>query len=180
MTRETVALTYAELAERLGIEIASAKMRARRGKWHREPGNDGRTRVQVPVEVLNDTPPPPPEASTSPPAAPPPDAAALAALREAHIAEITRMEAMHKSVLDALRELHVAEVMRIEAMKQRDREAHAAEVERIRADHAAELARLMEAHQQAMTGRRLTIERARAGFAMAARWVTEISNRARR
>ena len=35
---ETVPLTFAQIAERLGIEVASAKARARRGKWRRVPG----------------------------------------------------------------------------------------------------------------------------------------------
>ncbi len=178
MTGETVALTYAELAERLGIEVASAKMRARRGRWRREPGNDGRTRVQVPVDVLEEAPPPPPGAPAPPLAAVPPDAAeAVVALREAHAAEIARMEAAHRAAMDALREAHLAEVARIEAVQQRDREAHTAEMERIRVDHGAEIARLVEAHRQVIEAQRFGTKHIRAGLANARQWLAGITSR---
>jgi hypothetical protein len=48
----TVWLSYGELAERLGIKPGSAKRRALERRWPRRPGNDGRARVAVPVEVL--------------------------------------------------------------------------------------------------------------------------------
>ena len=52
-------LTYAELAEALGITPASANKTARRRRWPRHMGNDGRTRVTVPDEALvrQDSPP---------------------------------------------------------------------------------------------------------------------------
>ena len=52
MVMDTVTLSYSELARRLGIEVASAKRRAMRAKWGRVKGNDGRTLVRVPLDVL--------------------------------------------------------------------------------------------------------------------------------
>jgi hypothetical protein len=44
-------MTYGEAAVRLGVSPEAARRRAIRGKWARMPGNDGRTRVQVPDEL---------------------------------------------------------------------------------------------------------------------------------
>jgi hypothetical protein len=52
MSRDTVSLTYEELAERLGIDTQSARRRALRSHWLRTKGNDGRARVSVPATVL--------------------------------------------------------------------------------------------------------------------------------
>ncbi len=192
MTGETVALTYAELAERLGIEVASAKMRARRGKWRREPGNDGRTRVLVPREVLDDAPPPlaavdavllrevalTAQEAGPPPAPPASDVAReVERLRADHAAEVARLAEAHELALDALREAHAAEVARMEAAQRRDREAHAAEVERIRADHAAEIARLETAHRRVVETRHAGLERIRAGLAGARQWLGAITSK---
>src|SRR3954464_10340367 len=49
---ETRLLTYAELADALGITAASAKRLAIRRRWPKKPGNDGKSRVVVPVERL--------------------------------------------------------------------------------------------------------------------------------
>jgi hypothetical protein len=49
---ETRLLTYAELGQVLGITVDSAKRLARRRGWRKQPGNDGRARVAVPVERL--------------------------------------------------------------------------------------------------------------------------------
>jgi hypothetical protein len=51
--------TYAELAEALKITPASANKLARRKRWPRVPGNDGKARVSVPEEALvrRDSPP---------------------------------------------------------------------------------------------------------------------------
>jgi len=48
----TESLTYKELAERLGIKLTSARRTAMRKKWQRIKGNDGETRVLVPLEAL--------------------------------------------------------------------------------------------------------------------------------
>jgi hypothetical protein len=44
-------VTYSEAAVRLGVSAEAARRRAIRGNWARMPGNDGRTRVQVPDEL---------------------------------------------------------------------------------------------------------------------------------
>jgi hypothetical protein len=45
-------LTYAELAEALKITPASANKLARRRRWPRVPGNDGKARVAVPEDAV--------------------------------------------------------------------------------------------------------------------------------
>lgn len=53
---ETVTLTYDDLAARLGISGSSARNLVRRKHWKRVPGNDGKTRVECPVEALPEAP----------------------------------------------------------------------------------------------------------------------------
>jgi hypothetical protein len=69
-------LTYAELAEALKITPASANKLARRRRWPRVPGNDGKARVSVPEDALvrRDSPPdsPPDVPPVSPQDSPPP------------------------------------------------------------------------------------------------------------
>jgi hypothetical protein len=68
-------LTYAELAEALRITPASANKLARRRRWPRIPGNDGKARVSVPEDALvpRDVPTdsPPPSPLDVPPVGPP-------------------------------------------------------------------------------------------------------------
>ncbi|MBA1159389.1 sigma-70 region 4 domain-containing protein [Microvirga mediterraneensis] len=52
MTESTVWMSYAEAAEALGISAASVKQKARRGRWPRQVGNDGKARVAVPSDLL--------------------------------------------------------------------------------------------------------------------------------
>src|SRR5689334_3994425 len=52
VSRDTVSLTYEELAARLGIDMQSARRRALRQRWPKTRGNDGRARVAVPAAVL--------------------------------------------------------------------------------------------------------------------------------
>lgn len=49
---DTKSLTYGELGQALGITPASAKRLAIRRRWPKALGNNGRTRVAVPVEYL--------------------------------------------------------------------------------------------------------------------------------
>lgn len=58
---EVVSLTYRELADRLGITINSARIKARRRKWRVLPGNHplDPARVEVPVAALSPVAPPP-------------------------------------------------------------------------------------------------------------------------
>lgn len=62
---ETRLLTYEELGAALNITPASAKRLAIRRKWAKKPGNDGKSRVAVPVERLAVKPPPVTGDSTS-------------------------------------------------------------------------------------------------------------------
>ena len=50
-------LSYSEMGEVLGITPASAKRLAIRRKWSKRPGNDGLTRVAVPVDRIPVKPP---------------------------------------------------------------------------------------------------------------------------
>src|SRR4051812_26088425 len=45
-------MTYEEAGRVLGIDPDSVSRRARRLKWPRQPGNDGRARVAVPPDAL--------------------------------------------------------------------------------------------------------------------------------
>jgi hypothetical protein len=49
---DTVSLSYQELADRLGIDLPSARRRVARSRWHRTLGNDRKVRVAVPRDVL--------------------------------------------------------------------------------------------------------------------------------
>lgn len=105
----TVALTYRELAGRLGVAVEAAKARARRGGWTRLPGNDGLVRVQVPTEALR-------MPRAAPEVLPQPNPtsevepsltvlhAALDAQAEAHQGELARLGEAHAVVLAELRE----------------------------------------------------------------------------
>jgi hypothetical protein len=83
-------LTYAEMAEALKITPESANRLARRKRWPRVKGNDGRTRVAMPEEALvrQDSPPvsplvSPPVSPTDSPMDSPPDK--LIKALEAHV-----------------------------------------------------------------------------------------------
>jgi chromosome segregation ATPase len=45
-------MTYADIEAEMGLKPASARQLVRRNGWRRIPGNDGRTRIEVPVEEL--------------------------------------------------------------------------------------------------------------------------------
>jgi hypothetical protein len=55
MQGDTVRLTYAEAAARLGCLEKSVATRAKRRGWKREKGNDGLMRVHVPADSLPDS-----------------------------------------------------------------------------------------------------------------------------
>ena len=44
-------LTYAQIAERFGLTPDAVRMRARRLHWRMQPGNDGKTLVQMPDDA---------------------------------------------------------------------------------------------------------------------------------
>jgi hypothetical protein len=49
---ETRLMTYADLGEALGRSEIAARSVAIRKRWRRVPGNDGKTRVAVPIDLL--------------------------------------------------------------------------------------------------------------------------------
>ena len=49
---ETRLMTYVELGEAIGRSEIAARSVAIRKRWRRVPGNDGKTRVAVPVDLL--------------------------------------------------------------------------------------------------------------------------------
>lgn len=164
MSDQTLVLTYAELAERLGIEVASAKMRTMRSRWHRVRGNDGLTRVHVPVSALETTRPLQKADAATPP---PPGPLVAELLRQItdmqtrHDAELERLKLDHAAALDQLRQEHGTAVVQL-------RQDHADELERTRqvqrdlADaHQAEIARLTEAQRSTATGHQAEIDRLR-------------------
>jgi hypothetical protein len=88
-------MTYSEAGVRLGINAEAVRRRADRGKWARMPGNDGRTRVQVPDDV---------RASQAPNVRA--DASALVSALEAHIATLkTDIERLTAELADERAEL---------------------------------------------------------------------------
>jgi hypothetical protein len=50
----TFSVTFAELATRLGITVPSAKNLVRRKRWSRHAGNNGLTRITVPVAYVEE------------------------------------------------------------------------------------------------------------------------------
>lgn len=91
-----ISLTYAELAERLGISADGARMKVKRAKWTKMRGNDGAVRVLVPDHEL----------SAPEPVMPafPDQAAEQVRTIEAHIATLTEQLAKAESRADAERE----------------------------------------------------------------------------
>ena len=50
---ETQPMTYSELAEAIGRSEIAARSLAARKRWRRIPGNDGKVRLAVPIEILD-------------------------------------------------------------------------------------------------------------------------------
>ncbi len=139
----TIALSYRELADRLGVAVEAVKARARRGGWAKVPGNDGAVRVQVPVAALGepkkarDALPRPVLAQGTEPALIA-FQAALDAQVEAHRAELGRLDAAHRAELERMAQGHAAELDRLG-------EAHRAELARLEAGREAVVERFQEA-----------------------------------
>jgi transposase-like protein len=53
-TGTTISVTFAELAMKLGLTVPSTKNLVRRKKWSRHAGNDGLTRIIVPVAYIEE------------------------------------------------------------------------------------------------------------------------------
>jgi len=128
---EMIRLSYAELAERLGVSKEAAKSRARRAGWPRVVDNTGIARFSVPQDIFDtparheaDT-----VASNTPdiPPAPQPDTGATLAAIEALKDALTRAEAA-RSEADK-RSLELAE--QVGCLKA-ERDAARAEIEELR------------------------------------------------
>lgn len=148
----TLWLTYAELADRLGITGDSARNLVRRRQWTRKPGNDGTMRIGVPKEYLDERdmeealpsptePPidPPIVAAIIPPVEVETEGATVAAL-EAHIETL-------KEIVDRERGRGDSERERAEAERAR------ADAERARADALAD--KLERLHHDTVTAEAL-------------------------
>jgi hypothetical protein len=133
-------LTYAKLAEALGITPESANRLARRKRWPRMKGNDGKTRVAVPDKTLDRPDKPPVSPGDSPPDSPsdsPPDN------NPVH-AQIARLEGELVGTLEALIEARArADAAEAQSAKLSvDLAAERAKTEKAIADFAALFDRL--------------------------------------
>jgi hypothetical protein len=138
-------LTYAELAEALKITPASANKLARRRRWPRVPGNDGKARVSVPEDALVRRDILPDVSADSPPDSPldvppvsPPDK--LIKALEAHVetlkAHLAAAEARIDKQADDLVAYDTAYAAGLAAERARV-EAERAKAERVTAEFAA-------------------------------------------
>ncbi len=98
------AMTYQEIADRLGIGLESAKNLARRKRWARASGNDGKARISVPDDALPNAPTRPPiDAPISPPIDPPPELLAKVAGLEAEVSGLREILARVDRQIDDLK-----------------------------------------------------------------------------
>jgi hypothetical protein len=140
-------LTYAEMAEALKITPESANRLARRKRWQRAKGNDGRTRVAVPEEALvrQDSPPVSP---TDSPMDSPPDK--LIKALEAHVetlkAQLAAAEARIDKQADEMVAYDTAYADGLTAERAKV-EAERAKAEKALADFAAHAAADLEAER---------------------------------
>jgi flagellar biosynthesis/type III secretory pathway protein FliH len=151
-------LTYAEMAGALKITPESANRLARRKRWPRVKGNDGRTRVAVPEEALvrQDSPPDNPPASPmvnlpDSPMDSPPDKAL-----EAHIETLKAQLAEEK----ARAEKQADDLVAYDTAYAAGLAAERAKAERLIAEFAARDAQ----HVADLAAERATTERAIAAF----------------
>lgn len=94
---DTKWMTYAELAEVLGIGGDSARNLVRRKRWPRQTGNDGLARIGVPVEYITEN--VKPDIPAKPPIDAPADEAADGAIIVSVLAHhISRLEAELETV----------------------------------------------------------------------------------
>lgn len=95
----TVSLTYAELAQRLGISVDGARMKVKRQRWPKVRGNDGTVRVTVEEAELA-----PSERSPNVKGTFPDQAAEQVRTLEAHIVTLTEQLGKAEARADAERE----------------------------------------------------------------------------
>jgi hypothetical protein len=161
-------LTYAEMAEALKITPESANRLARRKRWQRAKGNDGRTRVAVPEEALvrQDSPPVSP---TDSPMDSPPDK--LIKALEAHVETLKAQLAAAEARIDKQADDMVAYDTAYAAGLAAER----AKAERMIAEFAARDAQ----HAADLAGERARTEKAIAAFASLADRLDALANQRR-
>src|SRR3954468_12667396 len=136
---ETKTLTYPELAEAIGRSEIAARSMAKRNRWRRMLGNDGRARVVVPMEVLErlqekaaSRPDPGPDHGSITGSDHGPDARALIAVLESRISELQgRVAELNEEAkqgraaiarVDVLEALLDTERKRVEEVRQTERQ----------------------------------------------------------
>jgi len=148
----TVALSYGELAARLGIIVTSARRLVHRRRWTKTKGNDGLAVVQVPVEFLDGRPSDSPNGSEhdSPDASPGDGVAEL----------LARLTAAHAELIEMARRLGAAE----------------GEVERLRGDLAIERERAERLAGEAAgaPGLKATLAAVRVALETEQGWLAEV------
>ena len=152
----TVALSYGELATRLGITVASARRLVHRRRWTKTKGNDGLALVQVPVEFLDGRPCDSPDGNQhdshqdSPDASPGDNVAEL----------LARLTAAHAELIEMARRLGAAE----------------GEVERLRGDLAIERERAERLAGEAAgaPGLKATLAAVRVALETEQGWLAEV------
>lgn len=101
---DVVALTYTQLAERMGVKLTSARKTVQRHKWQRTKGNDGLVLIQVPIEAL----PAPRDSRTDSPSDGPRDSLTdIVPALEAQISalkELVAAERQHRMTVEAERD----------------------------------------------------------------------------
>lgn len=148
-------MTYQELAEALGIGPDSARNLVRRKRWGRQLGNDGMTRVGVPVEHIHeraagdrgdDDPTDTPIDAT-------PDGGVVVGILTSYINRLERE-------LQALKEEHGAERSRLQGEHEAERGRLVQEVETLRLERDAERLRAaqVEALQAVIEAERQRVE----------------------
>jgi hypothetical protein len=141
-------LTYDELADRLGIGRESARTLVKRKRWARQPGNDGRARIGVPLEEIAARGDQAPERSPERPGEPVPErpgeqtGAVLAVLTR----HIERLESLLADAQARAGERHAAQAERDAAQADRDLATARAKAERVRSEGLAQ--RLEEAQER--------------------------------
>ena len=103
----TVALTYEQIGQRLGITVPSVRRMVNRHRWRKARANDGRTLVSVPEEYLAAREAAPmPGLEAAPEAAPVPaleaDLVARLAALQADLVEMARRAGAAEALVEAL------------------------------------------------------------------------------
>lgn len=100
----TVVLTYAELAERLGVKLPSARKMVQRHKWRRITGNDGLVRIEIPTDALPARRDRPSDGPTDSPPSSPTDLVPALEAQISALKELVAAERQHRMTVEAERD----------------------------------------------------------------------------